>query len=269
MEGNWVEKFFIEKGELFLRILNAHWERAEREVEYIIKLLEKYGINQESEILEVGCGNGRILINLAKKGFKNLHGIDISPIYIEDAKKKMREHGVSNIDFKVGDARKLDELYPAKKFDALLSIWSTVLGYYQSPQQDIEILKKYRHVVKDEGYLFILSTANRDFTTLLQSLGCSGAFYIDYGDFSVIEQPQFKHEDSTLNSKWIFYRKKENGDLEYIDEAEVRLRLYSIHEVVSLAKEAGWTYVDAYRSIATQEPFRPSISSLNIIFKAT
>lgn len=41
MSSHWTRKFFIEAGELFLRIMNERWRVAETEAEAIAKLLKK------------------------------------------------------------------------------------------------------------------------------------------------------------------------------------------------------------------------------------
>ncbi len=54
-------------------------------------------------MLDLMCGNGRISINLAKLSYKVV-GIDISPMYIEDARGRAKEHNVAeDVKFLVGD----------------------------------------------------------------------------------------------------------------------------------------------------------------------
>jgi len=81
---SWIDKLFIEKAELFLRVLDSRWSQGVREAEYIDKLLAKLGVGRGSTVLDLGCGNGRIAISLALKGYKVV-GVDISPVFIEDA----------------------------------------------------------------------------------------------------------------------------------------------------------------------------------------
>ena len=81
-------------------------------------------------ILDVGCGNGRIAIHLAKHGFKVV-GIDISPLYIRDASRRAREFQVEDrVEFVVGDAREVDSILREHRFDAALMYWTSMLGYY-------------------------------------------------------------------------------------------------------------------------------------------
>lgn len=264
----WVKDLFIEKGELFLKVLNYMWERAERDVDSIEKLFNKYDINKDANILEIGCGNGRILINLAIRGYTNLYGLDISPLFIEDAKKKMEECEVRNIKFFAGDVKKIDKIFEEKKFDVILNMWTTILGYY-SEKEDKKIFKKYAKVSNDNGYLFILNTVNRDYVINVRSLGCQGPFYNEYKNFVIIDEVEYDPITSITISKWKFYEKLENNDLKYLDEAKIRLRIYSLHEVVKMCEEAGWEYVDAYRNLRTLDDFALTLSSLNLIFRKT
>ncbi len=86
---HWTEELFIKKGKLWLEVMNHLWGTGKRDANNIVKMLKEHGI-KKGKILKIGCGNGRICIPLAKKGF-DVTGIDISPLYIEDAAKKIKE----------------------------------------------------------------------------------------------------------------------------------------------------------------------------------
>ncbi len=265
----WINKLFIEKADLFLKVLNERWKNSEEEAGYIIKLLDKLEVSKDAQILEVGCGNGRIVINLAKHGYV-VYGIDISPVLIDDAKKKAVEHSISErVKFYVGDARKLGEIFPNKKFNVIIMVWSSVLGYYTDENIDIEILRQCRLVSDDDGYLLILNTANRDYIAFINSVIGVRSFveHLDE-DTVLIENPCFDHKTSIITNTWQFYRKMENKDLKFIDEVSFKFRVYSLHEVIKLAEQAGWQYVEAYKRLSTLEPFTPTFSGLNIVFKA-
>jgi 2-polyprenyl-3-methyl-5-hydroxy-6-metoxy-1,4-benzoquinol methylase len=89
---HWTKKFFIDEEKYWRYLMDKGWESAPAQAGSIVKILKKYGIKR-GRILELCCGNGRISTNLAKKGFKAT-GIDLSPAYIEDAKKWARKAGV-------------------------------------------------------------------------------------------------------------------------------------------------------------------------------
>ncbi|MET1160559.1 MAG: class I SAM-dependent methyltransferase [Thermoprotei archaeon] len=261
--GYWVDRFFVERGELFLKIMENMWKKAEEDVEWLVKIFSKYGLNRGSRILDLGCGIGRIAVNLARKGYY-VTGIDISEKYIEIARRKAREYNVADsIEFIVGDARQLTK-YLGKEYDAVLMYWSTIIGYYDE-ETDLVIMKQCHEITRDNGYMFVLNTVNRDRVVMTYSLIGNPSYYSEIGDLVVIEKPEFDLTTSRLNSKWVFYAKKGNN-LYYIDELEMSLRLYSLHEIVELGRRAGWEFVEVYGDLK-MSPFKPVLGGLNIVFK--
>ncbi len=62
--------------------------------------------NKRLRILDIGCGTGRHAIELTKRGYTNVVGVDLSESQITRAKEKALEEKL-NIDFRVADARNL------------------------------------------------------------------------------------------------------------------------------------------------------------------
>jgi hypothetical protein len=56
--------------------------------------------------------------------------------------------------------------------------------------------------------------------------------------------------------------------LEFIDKVEIEHHIYSLSELSSLLKRAGWETVASYGNISTLQPMSP-LTSLNIAAKAT
>ncbi|XP_062491225.1 EEF1A lysine methyltransferase 2 [Pezoporus occidentalis] len=69
----------------------------------IIRWLEKQKVPLDSPVLDIGTGNGVLLIELAKNGFMNLTGIDYSPSAIQLSEKIREKEGMSSIKLKVED----------------------------------------------------------------------------------------------------------------------------------------------------------------------
>jgi cyclopropane fatty-acyl-phospholipid synthase-like methyltransferase len=117
---DWIYKLFVKKGLLYLRVLNKMWEKAGEEVFNIKRLLDSLGVKEGSLVLDLGCGNGRIAINLAKLGYK-VYGVDISPVFIKDALEKARLYNVEDKTFfKTCDVRRIDEKFDKIRFDVVL-----------------------------------------------------------------------------------------------------------------------------------------------------
>lgn len=66
-------------------------------------------------VLEYGCGQGSSAYQLAKVGARSVLGIDISPVAIEQARKRAELAGVDSTRFEVMDAEHLD--IPDDTFD--------------------------------------------------------------------------------------------------------------------------------------------------------
>jgi D-alanine-D-alanine ligase len=110
---------------------------------------------KDHAILDLACGQGRHSIELAKRGFTNITGLDRSHYLIRKAKTVMQQEGLK-ISFKEGDARKLP--FPADTFDAVMILGNS-FGYFESNEDDIMILKEVFRVLKPGG-IFLIDVAD-------------------------------------------------------------------------------------------------------------
>ncbi|XP_053548586.1 EEF1A lysine methyltransferase 2 [Bombina bombina] len=85
----------------------------------VVRWLTTYKKPLNSTILDIGTGNGMLLVELAKAGYNNLTGIDYCPDAIALAKSICEKEGVSqDIIFQVTDF--LATFHPAEQFDICL-----------------------------------------------------------------------------------------------------------------------------------------------------
>lgn len=73
---------------------NSQWA-GDKPSEILVDYLEKYNINKNSNILEIGCGEGQNAIFLMKKGYK-INASDVSNDAINWCKKKAKESSVDD-----------------------------------------------------------------------------------------------------------------------------------------------------------------------------
>lgn len=107
-------------------------------VEYYVKI---YNHKNSINILDAGCGTGRIISKLSKYG--NTFGIDASPTAIEICQSK----GLSNV--KIAD---LNEWQSEKEFDVIISL--DVL-YHQSFINIDKIIKSFHNSLRSNGVLIL------------------------------------------------------------------------------------------------------------------
>src|SRR3989338_4497410 len=102
-------------------------------------LLKKIGLKAGSSVLDVGCGTGNHLIDMAEiYPHGNYYGIDISKNSIEEAKTKAIKKNL-NIKFICGDASDASSLQDGF-FDVVMSVYS--LYYVKNAGNLLDVLKK-------------------------------------------------------------------------------------------------------------------------------
>ncbi|XP_050815691.1 EEF1A lysine methyltransferase 2 isoform X2 [Gopherus flavomarginatus] len=69
----------------------------------LIRWMEKQKIPLDSSVLDIGTGNGVLLVELAKCGYTNLTGIDYSPSAVQLSQNIIEKEGLSNIKLQVKD----------------------------------------------------------------------------------------------------------------------------------------------------------------------
>jgi SAM-dependent methyltransferase len=227
----------------------------------MVKVLNDFGITS-GNLLDLCCGNGRVSIYMAKKGFGAV-GVDISKPFIENAKKKAREHGVSNaVTFLEGDVRRLKKVVGSlsKPFDVVVNVWTSV-GFY-SEEDDCSIFKQARELSREGAILFIAETMHTEYL----SLKFTPTSYTEIDNIIMLENRKYDSMSGRMKASWMFYNKHGN-DLVFIDKVDIEHHIYSSREFSVLLRKAGWETVALYGNFSTLQPFNP-LTSLNIVAKA-
>ena len=107
--------------------------------------------SKDSMILDLCCGQGRHSLELAKRGFNNIVGLDRSHYLINRSRMLNKLQG-GNITFKEGDARKLP--FSPDTFDYVI-IAGNSFGYFESMQDDLKVLKEVMRILKPWGKVLI------------------------------------------------------------------------------------------------------------------
>lgn len=149
-QTDWWRTFFDQKYlELYEKDLN---ERTKAEVDFIIQAVS---LTPHTRILDLACGYGRHSIELTKRGFGQVTGLDYSRIFIEKAKRDASNVGV-NIEFAEGDMRHISY---ESEFDVVLMLF-TSFGYF-SHQENKDVLKQVNKALKPNGK-FLLDVVNAE-----------------------------------------------------------------------------------------------------------
>ena len=85
-----------------------------------IRALKSVAQWRGKEVLEVGCGNGRLSLRLARLG-ANIDAIDPDPKLIRTAKRTLPEKLAGRVQYRVGSAERLK--YPDETYDLVVFSW--------------------------------------------------------------------------------------------------------------------------------------------------
>lgn len=88
------------------------------------RTIERLGLHPGARVLDVGCGTGASALPAAAAVAPDGHviGIDLADRLLERARDKARTHGLTNVEFRVGDMTATG--LPDESFDAVVSVFS-------------------------------------------------------------------------------------------------------------------------------------------------
>lgn len=113
------------------------------------KLIAATGIAADSQVLDLCCGQGRHVLELARRGFSKVCGLDRSRYLIRLARRRARAAGL-DAQFKEGDARHLR--LPERSQD-LVAIMGNSFGYFANREDDALMLAGVARVLKAGGQI--------------------------------------------------------------------------------------------------------------------
>lgn len=190
-------------------------------------------------ILDLCCGQGRHTLELARRGYRQLFGLDRSHYLINRAKTLAKKEGLK-VNFKEGDARKLP--FPADKFDAIM-IPGNSFGYFESSHDDTKVLEEVRRILKPGGRLLIDLT---DGDYVRQQYQPRSWEWIDKKYFVCRERALSKDQQRLISREVITHVSK--GVIADQFYAE---RLYSEDAIRELLAHVGFSDIEIHTQIKT------------------
>jgi len=124
-------------------------EASEIELDFISWAMDEVCACEVHKILDVGCGNGRFLIPLVRRGFEVV-GLDNSPEMLEECRRRL---SMNNLRAELVRSDLMDMSY-ASEFDALICM-DSVICYLLDAERIIRALKKFRQALRPTGLLIL------------------------------------------------------------------------------------------------------------------
>jgi len=200
---------------------------AEEVVDDLLEHVED--LDRGARILDVGCGPGRLLVPLARRGF-HVVGVDVCEQYRRQCRQRAAAAQVA-ADVRAGAVPDLP-LSPGERFDLVLDVFA-VIGYPEDAVEDILAVKAMYEALAKGGKL-LLRTRN--------PAASYGSFKRRSGTAMCIEERSFDRDSSIMHTKWTIIR----GGRTRVHRSA--LRVYSSPALVDLLGFCGLTGVHSFES---------------------
>ena len=209
----------------------------EEEIDLFLRVLSPA---KDKSILDLCCGQGRHALEIAKRGFSKVSGLDRSHYLINRARSINKQRG-GNVSFKEGDARKLP--FANDSFDYVI-IAGNSFGYFESLNDDIKVLDEVKRVLKPEGTLLLDVTDGNYMRSNFQQRSWE---WIDKKYFVCRERSLSADEQRLISREVITHVKK--GVIADQFYAE---RLYSQHSMTELLAKVDFANIDFHSELVTE-----------------
>jgi SAM-dependent methyltransferase len=234
MQTNWWENFFHGVALDFWRAAISD-EQTRVEADFIQKNLQ---LLAGAKVLDVPCGNARLSLELAQRGFK-LTGVDIAREFIDEAKMKASASDVP-VDLHERDMRDLP--WP-REFDGAFCFGNS-FGYLDD-QANADFLNSLSQTLKARARFVLDAPAVAE--CILPTF--QPARSIELAGITVSIEHRYDHETARMFNDFTFSR---NG---IEDKRPSSQRIYTYRELTELLRATNLETVSAYSSLA-EEPFK-------------
>ncbi|MBI4950949.1 MAG: methyltransferase domain-containing protein [Myxococcales bacterium] len=228
----WAELF----DEDFARTLDRlQAPQVEREAAFVEQSL---GLEAGARILDLGCGEGQIAVELARRGYE-LVGVDRSAAMLGMANGNAQAAS-QPVNFVQGDMRQLDL---DAMFDGIYC-WHQSFGYFGNEDNANVLVRVHRALRR--GGMFLLDVTNRDYVAPRQPTMA----WFTGRDCVCMDEMRFDFFTSRMSVKrMVMFRTGKSREVEF------SMRLYCLHELGELLHAAGFKVVEVSGHIAHRGAF--------------
>ena len=242
-DSNWWEDFFHGIALDFWRAA-VTVEQTRAEADFLQQQLQLSGAGK---ILDVPCGNGRLALELAGRGF-DLTGVDIASEFIAEAKANSAEGGLQ-IEWCSHDMR---ELPWQAEFDGAFCFGNS-FGYLDDPG-NAEFLKAVASALQPEARFVMETGAAAE--CILPSF--QERRWFELGGITLLINSRYDHEQGRIFTEYTFIR---DGKSETRPSSQ---RVYTFSELSRLLDDSGLKVTASFSSLSG-EPFKLGSQKLFLV----
>src|SRR5258708_1358424 len=240
--SNWYENFFYGLSlDLWRKAISP--KQTKSEADFLVKVLQR---EKGSHLLDVPCGNGRLSLALAARGYR-LTGVDISEEFIDEARRSVLDPSahasgtdpLPQLEFILGDMSRVEG---EAIYDGAYCFGNS-FGFLEYADME-SFLSGVARALKP-GARFIVETGMAA-ESVLQKFEPLTVHQID--DISITIKERYLAEESCIDTEYIF---EPNGKVE---RGNAKHWIYTVGEIRRLLERAGFEILNLYGSFKC-EPF--------------
>ena len=132
-------------------------------------------LKNEDKIIDLGCGNGMLLVDLASNGFKNLVGVDYSQKAIDLSNAVLKENSIRNVELQVCDILEAKNNLPTDfKLAHDKGTYDAISLHPENPKEKrMKYIENVHEILLPGGYL-VLTSCNWTKNELMEHFKESG-----------------------------------------------------------------------------------------------
>lgn len=207
-----------------------------RDVDTLVRVA---GLEPNDRILDLCCGQGRHVLELARRGFRQVTGVDRSRYLVRLARKRAKNTGLQAA-FHEGDARRFK--LPESSFHCVAMMGNS-FGYFEREEDDVAVLKQAMRVLQSGGTLVMDLVDGEWMKTHFEKRSWE---WVDQNHF-VCRERSLADDGVRLISREVVVH-AEKGVIADQFYAE---RLYTRERIFALLEQAGFSQIRFHGGIAT------------------
>jgi D-alanine-D-alanine ligase len=228
LPSDWWKSLFTS---LYLKTDGDVVENDANTIRDIDRLIKVAALQPNDRILDLCCGQGRHCLELARRGFKQVTGVDRSRYLIRLARKRGKQTGLS-VMFHEGDARRFR--LPESSFHCV-TLMGNSFGYFEQQEDDVAVLRSIMRVLRGSGTV-VLDITDGDW--MRENFEKRSWEWIDQNHFVCRERSLASDRERLISREVVVHA--ERGVIADQFYAE---RLYSKERLIQLLESVGFQNV--------------------------
>ena len=204
--------------------------------DFIESAVERYGEREPELWLDLGCGTGRMTLELASRG-RDMTGVDYSPEMLNIAREAAEEEGIINILWLCQDIREF-ELYGT--VDVCISCLDTI--NHLTSTKDLDKCLNLVHNYLAPGGLFIFDINGK---YKFESIYADNSYVMEEDGATCIWQNYYNEKTQKCNFYISLFEEREDGLYERYDEEQTE-RMYTLRSMRKHLESASFEFVGAF-----------------------